>query len=69
MASQVYYDFLEYVMGILGEENEKLGLVMEQLILLVNEGTVPYAALREFVYETYSDYLYHNDRKSVIESE
>lgn len=68
MASQVYYDFLEYVMGILGEENEKLTLVMEQLILLVNEGTVPYAALREFVYETYSDYLYHKDRKSQIGS-
>jgi len=69
MASQVYYDFLEYVMGILGEENEKLSLVMEQLILLVNEGSVPYAALREFVYETYSDYLYHKDWKSQIESE
>ena len=69
MASQVYYDFLEYVMGILGEENEKLSLVMEQLILLVNEGTVPYAALREFVYETYSDYLHQKDRQMEVDSE
>ena len=62
MSDQIYYDFLEYVMGLLGEENEKLCQVMEQMILLVNEGIVPYAALREFVYEAYSDYLYRKDR-------
>ncbi len=60
-AYRIYFDFLEYVMNQLGEQNEKLWEVMEQMIVLLNDGIIPFNALRDFVSETYIDSLSHKN--------
>lgn len=61
-SDRIYCDFLEYVMEILSQHNERIWQVLEQMILMVNEGIIPFTVLDTFVYQVYSDYLSSSER-------
>ncbi|MDD4822374.1 MAG: glycosyltransferase [Bacteroidales bacterium] len=61
-SDRIYCDFLEYVMELLSQHNERIWQVLEQMILMVNEGIVPFAVLDTFVFQVYSDYLSSSER-------
>lgn len=53
----IYFNFLGYVMNELGEQDQELWQVMEQMIKMTNKRVIPYVVLRNFVAGIYSDYL------------
>ena len=67
-SDRIYCDFLEYVMDILAQHDERICQVLEQMIVMVNEGTTSFTVLDTFVYQVYSEYLSCSSESNALES-